>query len=296
MSEAADSSTIKYSHNVGTILAILSGILYGSLAYLGVTQLSSIFSIYDVLFWRFLLASAFLLPLTLNTTSTEDDTLKNLFLAFFIGGGFYGLSTIFYFWSAEEVGTGVSMVIFFTFPLFVALLSWLLDQQRFNYLTYASVILIFIGLALLMGKVDSNFCWKSSLLGLGSGLSFAFFVYMSKKLKISPMKFTVLVCLGSAVTVWVTGNFVSDNLYLPSLDAPWFKVIMMSFIATALPILLFQEAVKRICATKASLLTIFEPTTTVFIGILFLGEYLGITQILGMLILLIGATLAHYDK
>jgi len=94
----------------------------------------------------------------------------------------------------------------------------------------------------------------------------------------------------------VVGCCNLQEIYYPSLEAPWIKVILMALIATAIPILLFLESIRRICVTQASLLAVFEPITAVIIGILALGESLVSTQYLGILILLIGTTLANYKK
>ena len=47
------------------------------------------------------------------------------------------------------------------------------------------------------------------------------------------------------------------------------------------------EAMKKISATKASLLSVFEPLSTVLIGVLFLGEMLLDIQIVGVFIVLV---------
>jgi len=184
-------SFINSSKFIGIFLTILSGILYGNIGYLGVTQLSPKFSVNDVLFWWFFLAGGLLLPFAFKSSNYKKISLKHSLLIFSLGGGFYGLSTLFYFWSATKIGMGVSMVIFFTFPLFVAFLSWIFDNSQFDRTLYLSVILTIIGMFLLAGNINSTLWCKESLWGLAAGFCFALYIIISKKIALPPLKVTV---------------------------------------------------------------------------------------------------------
>lgn len=280
----------------GTALAIASGVLYSGLGYLGVSQIQPGFTLYDMLFWRFVLSSLMLVPFILKTSVWEFSVFKIVPWVFLIGGATYGLSSVFYFLAAREIGTGVSMVIFFTFPVFVALFAWIFDRHRLGRLTYISMILLFSGLWLLADECGAGFHWKAGLLALASGVSYAVYVYMGKKTKIDPLVSSFIVCLGSVFGVWVFGSFAEGAILTPSLNTPWVYVFLTALLATVLPIVLFLEAMKKISATKASLLSVFEPLSTILIGVLFLGETLLDIQIVGVLIVLLGALLTHYDR
>ncbi|RZI47020.1 DMT family transporter [Candidatus Finniella inopinata] len=286
----------KISINRGTALAIVSGVLYSGLGYLGITQIQLGFTIYDMLFWRFVVSALLLLPFVLKASLWTPSVLKILPYLFIVGGASYSLSSVFYFLAAKEIGTGVSMVIFFTFPVFVALFAWIFDRHRLGRLTYISMVLLFSGLWLLADECGSGFHWMAGLLAMGSGVSYAVYVYMGKKLKIDPMLSSFIVCFGSAFGTWAFGSFVDGGLLIPSLDASWFHVLLTALLATVLPIVLFLQAMKHITATKASLLSVFEPLSTVLIGILFLNETLLDIQMVGVVVILVGALLTHYDR
>ncbi len=292
MASAAKQLSIKK----GTALAIASGVLYSGLGYLGITQIQPGFTIYDMLFWRFVFASLMLVPFVLKPSLWTPSVFKIMPWIFFVGGATYGLSSVFYFLAAQEIGTGVSMVIFFTFPVFVALFAWIFDRHRLGRLTYISMILLFSGLWLLADECGSGFHWKAGLLALGSGVSYAVYVYMGKKIKIDPLVSSLIVCLGSIFGIWMFGSFAGGQMLTPSLNASWLYVFLTALLATVLPIVLFLEAMKKISATKASLLSVFEPLSTVLIGVLFLGEMLLDIQIVGVFIVLVGALLTHYDR
>ena len=86
----------------GTALALVSGILYSSLGYLGVSQLGPNFTIYDMLFWRFFVSALLLIPFVLKGSCWTPLVFKVVPWLFVVGGASYGLSSVFYF--LAEIG------------------------------------------------------------------------------------------------------------------------------------------------------------------------------------------------
>ncbi|MBM6992903.1 MAG: DMT family transporter [Prevotella sp.] len=84
---------------------------------------------------------------------------------------FFGLS----FFSFDHIDAGIASVILFTYPLFVALISWMAFKEKLGWVTSVSILLAFMGLALLSKNGDG----KVSLLGLGlalaAGLTYALY-------------------------------------------------------------------------------------------------------------------------
>ncbi len=282
--------------NRGTLLAVVSSILYSSLGYLGITQMHPGFTVYDMLFWRFIVAGILLLPFALRVSVWTKMDVSSAVWLFLLGGSTYGGSSLFYFLAAQNLGTGISMVIFFAFPVFVALLAWVFDRHRLGRLTYVSMITLFCGLWLLGDECGPGFHWMAAFLALSSGVTYAVYVYMGKKIKVTPIASSLIVCFGSAFTIWCTDGLVGSRTFLPSFQIPWLYVFLTAMLATVLPIILLLEALKKISATKASLLSVFEPLSTVIIGIMFLGESVTDIQTVGIIIVLVGALLTHYDR
>ena len=105
-----------------------------------------------------------------------------------------------------------------------------------------------------------------------------------------------LVCCGSAFTLWFAYCCLKMDVVLPSLQIPWGFMFLTALLATTLPLILLLEATKRISATKASLLSVFEPLSTMILGVLLLGEHITNVQIVGAVVVLMGALLTHYDR
>ncbi|MBY0281731.1 MAG: DMT family transporter [Alphaproteobacteria bacterium] len=282
-------------HNIkGTLYAALSGTLYGCLAYFGFKLVNTNFSFSDMLFWRFALATVALFPFVLQKNLWTSVSLYKIGFLFLIGLFVYSLGAHFYFQAAERIGSGLAMVIFFIFPLFVILLSWTIDKHTIGKGTVASITIILIGLGLLADYEQANINFMGLFLALLSGLGYAIYVYISKKIKVPPILSTFILCFGSAVLFFFLSLYQNGGQTIP-LPSCWFSVVVLGIICTLLPILLLLKAMETITATKASILGVLEPLATVVIGILFLDETITLRQWMGTGIVLAGALLVQCE-
>src|SRR5690349_2102438 len=114
----------------GSFYTILSGLLYGLIGYFGTTLINTNMSVSNMTFWRFLIATIFIFLFCFKYLNNKEIQFRSLFQAFVAGALFYSFSTMIYFASSRYIGTGLAMIIFFTFPIFVIFLSWIFYQSR----------------------------------------------------------------------------------------------------------------------------------------------------------------------
>ncbi len=272
----------------GIIYAALSGIFYGSLGYYGFSLVSELFTISDMLFWRFFLASIFLIPFLFIQDTWGAASLSKIFLLFILGTVVYGVGAWCFFIAAKSIGTGLAMVIFFSFPLFVVLFDWLFHRQPVGFITFASIGIILLGLALLADHGSGTLTLSGFAFAILSGLGYAIYVMVGKKVEVSPILSTFLLCTGSTVLFMFMAFYERGAFSLP-LPSDWISAIMLGVVCTLLPILLLLKAMQTISVTKASILGVLEPIATVIIGILFLEETITNQQWLGIAIVIAGA-------
>lgn len=279
-----------FSHKAkGMIYSILSGILYGSIGYLGMKIIDSGISIPTMQFWRFLVAALLVVPILICLKRSQSISLKEL-LKFLALGLFYGAGSAAYFLSSKFVGTGVAMVIFFTFPIFVLLLNYLLYKTRVSRDYYIALLIILIGMLLLADVTKGGLDFFGILSGVISAILYAIYVVYSNDSKLDALTRTMIVSFGCALACLIFA--ILDNSFaVPNEGEIWVKITLIALVCTTLPILLLLEAVKHISTEKASLLSILEPVCGVVIGVLFLGESLSLIQYIGVAITLVGATL-----
>lgn len=266
----------------GSLLALLSGLLYGGLGYFGVTLITQGMSMTGMLFWRFVI-SALLLSFLLSPLkkSYQFPSLKGILLS----AAFYS-GCIFYFLSCLEIGTGLAMVVFFTFPVMVACLQWGIHGVSLPRVYVPLFGLILYGLWLIADISHAEMSLWGIFLSLLSGFSYAAYIVLGQRYAttVDPVLWSCLVSLFTAVPFLCLSFFNGDSLAIPLKSDVLMNLFGLGLIATALPIWLFFRSLEWIHPTLASIMTVSEPLMTLFIAGFVLEETLSGRQEIGVLI------------
>jgi drug/metabolite transporter (DMT)-like permease len=281
--------------NQGSLYAILSGLLYGLVGYFGLSLMDTNLSISNMQFWRFLVSALFIGIIFAKRISVSKESGLAIVNTFCFGGLFYSIAAGVYFIGSQYIGSGPSMVIFFTYPVFVMLLNWMLYKRKISKMYYFAVILIVLGMTQLVELKE----FKADLLGIGlallSGISYAMYIICSKNIKISPIMSTIMVSLGCAFSCLIYALW--DNSFVfPSTQEQWLLILGFGIVTTGIPMLLFLEGLKKISSEKASILSVTEPVFVVIFGIVLLEEVINLPKIVGIITILAGALITLMNK
>ncbi len=271
----------------------LSGVTFGTIGYFGTKLFEAGFSGSQMLFWRFVLAAIFILPF-IRLPRHANISVKALAICFLLGCAFYSLSTYCFFLAIPHIGSGIAMVIFYLFPLLVALMNWAIDKRRLSLTEILTLVLIIPGIILLSISDNIEFNTIGILLGFGSALFYGIYFYTSQKIGqgIPSLLASLMVCLGNAFFFSMICLY-DHNFHIPQTPLIWFQCIGFAFIGTVLPLWLLFYGLKKVNITKAALVSVLEPVSTVLIGVLALAETLSGHQIFGMFIILSAALLVQ---
>ncbi len=275
-------------------LILLSGIFYGGFSFFGVKILSAPLSINSMLFWRFLIATASMILVCGLAKPPIPKKMTPWVVDFFLGAVFYGGGSAIYFMATETIGTGLAMVIFFSYPAMVILFSRVIDGTPITRNSFISLGLVFMGFLLMSGRNEVHFSWRGALLsGLGAFL-YAAYVYISKRQlpAAHPLISTLTQCIAGCFLFYLLAQ-VEGGIQTPAQTSTWIYCILIGLLCTSIPIVLLLEGMKTIDAGKAALLTVLEPLITVLLGTIFLNERLESLQIVGMAMILVGAVSAQ---
>ncbi|MCS5711613.1 EamA family transporter [Candidatus Berkiella aquae] len=281
------------SETQGALLALFSGLLYGLVGYFGVKLIDLDFSIAGMQFWRFFISAITVGFVLIYQNNTIKESKTVLFKTFTLGGLFYSVSAGIYFVACQYIGTGPSMVVFFTYPAFVMLINWILFKQAMPKIYFLAICLIILGMSLLVDMSE----FKADALGIAiavlSGICYAGYIVSSKNLKVSPIISTLMVSLGCATACLVYALW-DKNFSLPTSYQQWAYIVAFGTITTAIPMLLFLEGLKRISSEKASILSVSEPVFVVIFGIVLLEESIELPKVVGIATILSGAILTLF--
>jgi drug/metabolite transporter (DMT)-like permease len=272
----------------GSVYAILSGFLYGFLGYFGISAINGNLSASTMLFWRFFIASLIILLVLFPRLKKSTDTYQQMFSVFLAGVFYYGLSTWLYFLACQHISSGLSMVIFFTYPVLVMLLNFLVYKQGIPKVYYLAIFIILIGMLFLVDMNELSFNLWGILFGIASAFFYACYIIASKRNRLSPNMSTLMVCLGCMVTSLVM-SVCNQTFVIPVSTTVWLHLLGIAIIATAIPILLMLYSLQYISSEKASILSVLEPVFVVVFGILLLGESLRFLSAIGIIFVLAGA-------
>lgn len=272
----------------GSLYALLSGFSYGLLGYFGIKIMDAGLSVFNMLFWRFFVASLLIIVIMCVQTRSERGSRTDMFKMFCCGALLHGTGSIIYFLASKYIGTGLAMVIFFTFPAIVMLINWLIHKSRPTPLYFVAITVILAGLALLVDPSDL----KLDLIGIGLGMIsagiYALYIIYSKKTQLPPLTSTLMVSAGTALTCFICA-LAGSTLTVPTSLSVWANIVSLGVVCTAIPILFLLEALKNISSEKASMLSVLEPVFVLFFGIILLDEAVSTRQILGTIVILTGA-------
>ena len=280
-----------------SVLVAISGILYGFLGYLGTNVIRDEISISTMLFWRFFIAAIwiffFLLFKHVKQTTINYPDKSTLFLIFILGAIAYAGGSGFYFLSSQYIGTGLAMVIFFSYPIMVAIISWLLHGSKLNPGIILTLILITLGLFLIHNSSSAEMSSLGIAFGIINALCYALYLLVSKRLSriaIDSDIYTIMVCIGSFVIFLILALATHSFVFPSSLKTVGY-LLALGILATAIPIQLMLEGLKHISSLRASIISVLEPLITMIVGFILLNESISSLQITGALLIL-GSTLA----
>lgn len=279
------------TNRMGVLYVLLSGLFFGLLGYFGISAMNANLSVYNMLLWRFLVSSVFIFILIAPQIRLLTVNKAELLKVFFYGMAFYSTTAIFYFVASVRLGSGLAMVIFFTYPAFVILINMLLYRTRVSKIYLVALSIITFGMLLLMNAGFGKFNLQGILFSIFSALLYAVYVVVSKKSPVAPLPSTFALTIGCVVTCFLAAQ-ADHSLKLPDTIKLWFNIGGIGIICTALPIFFLLKGLKYLSAAQASILSVLEPVFVVIFGIILLDERIDFTQTIGVIALLCGALLS----
>lgn len=275
----------------GAIYVALSGLFFGLIGYFGMSIVHTNISVNTMLFWRFLIASLFMCVVILPKCKQLHVQPGELTKTFFYGALFYGPSSALYFMAADIMGSGLAMVLFYTFPAMVLFMDFFFKKKTVGQFYYVAVGIILIGMLCLTFGDTTQFNLIGTGISLLSALLFAIYMMLSETSAHPAQVDTLMVCLGSTVSALLMAC-LEGRFLVPNETEVWVNIIGIGIFCTSIPILLLLKGLKNISALQASILSILEPVFVIVFGVILLGEAITTVEYIGVFVLLSGALLA----
>lgn len=282
----------------GVLAVIISATIFGIMPIMANFVYKNGGNPIGLAFYRFLFVLPFLYFVIKKDESMDlhvtKEELKGIILVGVLG---YGSTALLLFMAYSYIPSGMATTIHFMYPAFVILGCILFFNGRTNLIKLVSVVFSILGV-LMFCDSSANINILGIIFAFASSITFAFYtVYVDKSLlrNINTIKLTFYLCLIATIMMFIF-SLVTGNLILKINPAGWLMILVLS-LSVAYASSLFQIGIKIIGSQRASILSTFEPITSVLLGILLLNENFGIRTIFGILFILVSVTLISlFDK
>jgi drug/metabolite transporter (DMT)-like permease len=198
------------------------------------------------------------------------------------------------------IPSGLERAILFTYPTLVVILSALIYKTRISIrtglalaITYGGILLAFSSYAALGSAGNYGNLVTGSLLIFCAAIAFAIFTLGSAHMigKMGSIQFTawsmLVACVATLVHFFVTNEFANINFSQQVLLIAGF----LALFSTVIPSFFIAAGVKRIGASRASIVNSTGPIITLILGYFLLGEPLAFNQFTGIGLVILGAAL-----
>ena len=257
----------------GFLFVILSAVIFGFMPLMakyiyndGVNPITLVF-LRNVLSLPVL---AFLVKITGNSLKIEKKALPGISVIALFG---CCITPLLLFSSYNYISSGTATVFHFIYPAFVVLSEIVLRRTKANVPNILSLIVCAAGI-LMFYSPGQQLKLAGSILALVSGVTYAIYVLLLSGFRhkeISGFRFSLYVALVCSAVLLII-CIVTGQLHLPKSFFGWGMSLFFAVVLNVGAVVLFQKGTFLIGGGKASILSTFEPITSIAAGAVFLNE------------------------
>jgi len=229
-----------------------------------------------VLTVRFAIASVFMvLARRVMRPNAPWPTRRVTLELMMLGGTSYFAGALLYFNALARMDSGLSIVIFYTYPILVVFGNWLLNKHRPSRNIVIALAMSVTGVVITVGQVGDA-TGAGVILCFASTVTYTAYTLGSARVLPKTDLFTgvTVVMIGAFVCFALLATLGSPfiDVSFPETGVGWVNVVLLAIIATALATGVFFVGIRNLGPNTTSLITTFEPVLTIVAGVAFLGE------------------------
>lgn len=270
------------SQGLGYVLAVAQAILYASMGVFAKFLYNTGLNPQQVTIMRFVPAAVLL---AIAIVVLRKGKVFSRTPMVYVQGIFFAASAYLYMLTVDELTAGLTTVVFYSYPAVVAILAVFVFHERFTLRTLLALVLALAGIVFISGILSADTIQLSPLglvYGIGSCLAFAVYSLLGQATVKKEGQLTISFTMSAISSLIMLVLYPAQFPTLLQMDAmQWIICIVMAILCTALPIPMLLAAIKRIGATKASLIGISETPFSLLLAFLVLGEVLTAFQGIG---------------
>lgn len=271
----------------GMALIILSAVLFGFMPLFAKIAYAHGNNAYTLAFHRFFFGSIVMFLIVhfvqKNSLRIKPREMKSIFYLSLP----FAFTPVLLYASYNYISSGLATTLHFCYPIMVILICAVFLKDRPSQKKIICCLLCTLGIVLFYTPGGQISLWGMAI-ALISGLVYAAYIVLLDKSflrRVAPLTLAFWMTTFSAAEVGVVTLGMGKMVW--SLDAAgWAVSFTLAVMATVIAVVAFQRGTAICGAQKASLLSTFEPLTSVVLGIALLGEVLSGRTLLGIICIL----------
>jgi len=206
--------------------------------------------------------------------------------------GGHALSVLSLFYAFQYIPAAMAILLLYVYPSVVTLLAYLFLKESITWRKLLALGLTMAGCVIVLGQPETGMDMRGVMFALVAAVINAVYLVGSTRL-ISDIP---VVLYSGYVTGFTAVLFLVLGLGGGSLDLAisvkaWEMIVFLAIVCTVLSVITLLQGVKRIGASRAAIISTFEPLSTALLGIWLLQETLDERQLLGGALIIIGVLL-----
>lgn len=275
-------------------MVLVSATAFGTLSVLAKLAYGAGFGTYQLLAFRFVLATVGMWGLALllrqNPARLKPREFLNLFA---LGAIVYTGQSLTYFIALRSLPASLCVLIVYVYPSLVVIAGWLFLRRAVSVWHGVALLASFLGVALLVGGARFEITWALAFAVAAPVIYTGYILFGERVMSSVPaVAASAVIFSGAALSFCVIAAF-TGQLELPGSPREWAVGLAIVIVATMIAISLFMAGLPRIGAARAALLSTLEPVVTVLLAVVLLGDRLSPFQMAGGVLVLAAVILVQ---
>lgn len=271
---------------IGYTAGIITGVTYGLNPLFGVPLMNAGASVESILFFRYGL-SVIILGILLFLRNEKFKISGHQAGILLILGILYTLSSLFLFEAYNYIASGLATTLIFLYPVIVAIIMIFLKVIP-TWQVWTAILVTFVGVVIMTQSDSSNHIRvEGILLSLGSALVYAIFIVIinkNKSIRTISNSLLTFFTLSVGTIIFLAKTIVCGKSLTFGLEnaSAWLNLVGLALLPTIVSTTTLALSTRKIGATKASVLGVFEPITAILVGTIAFNEALTSNILIGI--------------
>ncbi len=241
---------------------------------------------------RYILAAAIFWLLILAGGYAFRLTLRQLLAITALSAGTQALAVMALFEAFRYIPAGMAILFLYFYPTVVTILAFFFLKEPFTRQKVLALFLTLGGCAVILGQPVNTLDPRGVVLSLTAAFTYAIFLVGSTRLLASIQTLVYNTWVTTLLAVTLGGlALLRGQLDLSFNTEAMMAIGVLGFVSTVLAMAALMRGVKEIGASRAAIISTFEPVATAVLGFLVLGESLTSWQVIGGAAVLAGVFL-----